>query len=94
MKMPARFRTHCPYCKKHTEHKVERVKPAKASSMTRIARQKKRQSGIGNSGKFSKVPGGDKPTKRIHLRYRCGECGKAHVRKCFRAAKFELVESQ
>nr|WP_269848832.1 hypothetical protein [Methanosarcina horonobensis] len=28
--------------------------------MTHIARQKKRQQGIGNSGKFSKVPGGDK----------------------------------
>ena len=68
------------------------MKPAKASSMTRIARQKKRQSGIGNSGKFSKVPGGDKPTKKVNLRYRCTECSKAHVRKCFRASKFELVE--
>ncbi|MCK5660837.1 MAG: 50S ribosomal protein L44e [Methanosarcinales archaeon] len=92
MNMPKRFRTHCPSCNKHTEHVVERVKKGKASSLTRITRQKKRQTGIGNSGKFSKVPGGDKPTKRVHLRYRCSVCKKAHQRKCFRAKSFELVE--
>jgi len=72
---------------------VERVKKGQASTLTRITRQKYRHTGIGNSGKFSKVPGGDKPTKRIHLRYRCSTCKKAHIRKCFRAGKFELVES-
>jgi large subunit ribosomal protein L44e len=72
---------------------VERVKKGQASTLTRITRQKYRHTGIGNSGKFSKVPGGDKPTKRINLRYRCSKCKKAHLRKCFRAGKFELVES-
>ncbi|MFQ6056730.1 MAG: 50S ribosomal protein L44e [Methanosarcinales archaeon] len=91
MKMPKEFRTHCPYCKKHTIHKVERVKRGRASSMTRIERQKRRSYGIGNRGKFSKVPGGDKPTKRVNLRYRCNVCNKSHTRKCFRASKFELV---
>lgn len=91
MKMPNKFRTHCPYCKKHTIHKVERVKRGRASSITRIERQKRRSYGIGNRGKFSKVPGGDKPTKRVNLRYRCNVCHKAHTRKCFRASKFELV---
>ncbi|HID27984.1 MAG TPA: 50S ribosomal protein L44e [Methanosarcinales archaeon] len=91
MKMPKEFRTHCPYCKKHTIHKVERVKRGRESSMTRIERQKRRSYGIGNRGKFSKVPGGDKPTKRVNLRYRCNVCNKAHTRKCFRASKFELV---
>jgi len=60
--------------------------------MTHIERQKRRQKGIGNSGKFSKVPGGDKPTKRIWLRYRCTACKKAHQRPCFRAKKFEFKE--
>jgi large subunit ribosomal protein L44e len=73
-------------------HIVERVKKGQASSLTHITRQKKRQTGIGNSGKFSKVPGGDKPTKRVNLRYRCNECRKAHLRSCFRAGKFELKE--
>jgi large subunit ribosomal protein L44e len=55
-------------------------------------RQKYRAQGIGNSGKFSKVPGGDKPTKRVNLRYRCSECKKAHNRKGFKVSKFDLVE--
>jgi len=92
MKMPKKIKRHCPYCKKHTTHEVVRVKKKKASSLTHITRQKKRQTGIGNSGKFSKVPGGDKPTKRVELKYLCSECSKAHTRPCFRASKFELVE--
>jgi large subunit ribosomal protein L44e len=60
--------------------------------MNRIVRQKKRRSGIGNAGKFSKVPGGDKATKRINVVYRCTECGRAHTRKSFRAGRFEIVE--
>ncbi|MCM1986025.1 MULTISPECIES: 50S ribosomal protein L44e [Methanococcoides] len=92
MKIPKRFRTYCPSCKTHTEHIAERVKKGKASAMTHIARQKKRQTGIGNSGKFSKVPGGDKPTKRVSLKYRCATCNKSHQRPCFRAKKFEFKE--
>jgi large subunit ribosomal protein L44e len=92
MKMPNKFRTHCPFCRTHTVHTVERVKKGKASSMTRITRQRKRQTGIGNAGKFSKVPGGDKPTKKVALRYRCNTCKKAYQKKCFRAGKFEFKE--
>ncbi len=92
MKMPKRFRTYCPYCKKHSTHEIERVKGGKASSLTKIVRQRKRHTGIGNSGKFSKVPGGDKPTKKINVRYRCAECKKAHTRKGFRISKLDLVE--
>jgi large subunit ribosomal protein L44e len=61
--------------------------------LTRITRQKLRANGIGKQGKFSKFPGGDKPTKRLNLRYRCGECKKAHNRPGFKAGKFDLVES-
>ncbi len=92
MKMPKKLKTHCPYCKKHTMHEVEKVKKGRTSTLTWIARQKERTKGIGNLGKFSKVPGGDKPTKRVFLCYRCTECKKAHQRPCFRASKFELVE--
>lgn len=92
MKLPKKFRTYCPFCKQHTIHIVERVKKGRASSLTMITRQKKRQTGIGNSGKFSKVPGGDKPTKKIALKYKCESCMKSHLRKCFRAKKFELIE--
>ncbi|MHC1630816.1 MAG: 50S ribosomal protein L44e [Methanotrichaceae archaeon] len=93
MKMPKEIRIHCPFCKKHTAHVVERVRRGQASSTVRITRQKKRAQGIGNTGKFSKVPGGDKPTKRVNLRYRCKECNKAHSRKGFKVSKFDLVEA-
>jgi len=73
-------------------HEVERVKKGRASSLNWIVRQKKRRSGIGNTGKFSKVPGGDKPTKKVFLRYTCQECKKSHQRAGFRVSKLEFVE--
>jgi len=94
MKIPKKFNTYCPFCRTHTQHIIEKVKKGKASSLTRITRQKHRQTGIGNSGKFSKVPGGDKPTKRVHLKYKCTNCKKYHLKpKCFRAGKFEFKET-
>ena len=92
MKMPKQIKAHCPFCNKHTLHTVERVRKGQATTMAHIDRQKKRAQGIGNSGKFSKVPGGDKPTKRVNLRYRCNVCNKAHNRKGFKVSKFDLVE--
>lgn len=92
MKMPKKIRTHCPYCNKHTEHIVERVKKGQPSGLNWIVRQKRRRSGIGNSGKFSKVPGGDKPTKKVNLRFKCTVCNKSHSREGFRVSRFELVE--
>ncbi|MDI6810311.1 MAG: 50S ribosomal protein L44e [archaeon] len=92
MKMPKHLRTYCPFCGKHTVHEVEKVKRGRPSSLNWIVRQKKRRSGIGNTGKFSKVPGGEKPTKKVSLRYKCMECKKMHQRKGFRVSKLELVE--
>lgn len=93
VKLPKSVRTHCPYCNKHTLHKLEKVRKGRPSSLSWIARQKERRaSGIGNKGKFSKVPGGEKPTKRVNVRFRCTECNRAHSRKMFRASKFELEE--
>jgi large subunit ribosomal protein L44e len=90
--MPKRMRIYCPFCGTHTMHEVEKVKKGRASSLNWIVRQKKRRSGIGNSGKFSKVPGGDKPTKKVFLRYTCTECKKSHQRTGFRVSKLEFVE--
>jgi len=39
-----------------------------------------------------KPEGREKPTKKIHLRFRRRECHKAHQRPGIRAKKFELVE--
>jgi len=39
-----------------------------------------------------KPEGREKPTKRVHLRFRCKVCKKAYQRPTLRAKKFELVE--
>ncbi len=94
MEMPRRFNTYCPYCETHREHEAEKVRTGRSSGMKKVGdRQQKRQtSGIGNSGKFSKVPSGDKPTKKTNLVYRCSECGKAHIREGWRAGRLELTD--
>jgi large subunit ribosomal protein L44e len=92
MQMPRRFNTYCPHCNEHHEHEVEKVRSGRARGMKRDARREKQNTGIGNDGKFSKVPGGDKPTKKTDLKYRCSECGKAHLREGWRAGRLEFQE--
>jgi large subunit ribosomal protein L44e len=38
------------------------------------------------------VPGGDKPTKKTHLKYICSDCGKAHMREGWRAGRLTFQE--
>ncbi len=93
MQIPRRFNTYCPNCNEHHEHEVEKVRSGRETGMKWIDRQRERgTSVIGNSGKFSKVPGGDKPTKKTNLKYRCGECGNAHLREGWRAGRVEFQE--
>ncbi|WP_435345530.1 50S ribosomal protein L44e [Haloarchaeobius sp. HRN-SO-5] len=93
MQMPRRFNTYCPHCKEHQEHEVEKVRTGRSTGMKKDQRkQREGKKVIGNAGRFSKVPGGDKPTKKTDLKYRCGECGKAHLRPGWRAGRLELQE--
>ena len=93
MEMPRRMNTYCPHCNEHHEHEVEKVRSGRSSGMKKINdRQRERQSGIGNDGKFSKVPVGKKPSQKTNLKYRCSECGKAHLREGTRTGRLELQE--
>jgi large subunit ribosomal protein L44e len=94
MEMPRRFNTYCPHCNEHNEHEVQKVRSGQSSGMTKVqGRQRDRQiKSIGNSGKFSKVPSGEKPTKKTDLKYRCSNCGKAHLREGWRAGRLEFQE--
>jgi len=93
MQMPRRFNTYCPHCHEHHEHEVEKVRSGRQTGMKWNARQQKRgTSVIGNAGGFSKVPSGNKPTKKTHLKYRCNECGSAHMREGWRAGRLEFQE--
>ena len=92
MKMPQRIRGYCPFCNKHVELEVERVKNRPRSEL-RAGQRRFRRVTAGYGGfPRPKPEGREKPTKRIHLRFRCRECKKAHQRPGNRAKKFELVE--
>ena len=93
MQMPRRFNTYCPHCKAHEEHEVQKVRTGRSTGMKWDQRKQREGSkGIGNRGRFSKVPGGDKPTKKTDLKYLCSECGKAHLREGWRAGRLEFQE--
>src|SRR3972149_351161 len=69
----------------------ERVKTRPRSELRRGQRRFRRVSrGYGGFPR-PKPEGREKPTKRVHLRYRCKECKKAHQRAGIRAKKFELT---
>jgi large subunit ribosomal protein L44e len=93
MQMPRRFNTYCPHCRAHNQHEVQKVRQGRQTHLKWNWRQQKRRTSvIGNTGKFSKVPSGEKPTKKTHLKYICGDCGKAHMREGWRAGRLEFQE--
>lgn len=92
MKMPRAIKRYCPTCKKHTLHEVERVKKRRASELKRGQRQFRRVTAGYGGFPRPKPEGREKPTKRVNLKYKCKECGKAHQPPSMRAKKFELIE--
>lgn len=92
----------CPYCKKHTVHKVGQNKKKGASSLTRGSKYRARARGSargkGNLGRYSKPAvtkfkrTGKKATKKTDIRYTCKECKKMHMqKKGIRAKRVEYV---
>ena len=97
MKVPKLVKRYCPYCKKHTEHKVAQNKKKNASSLTygsKIRAKRRGQArGTGNRGRYSKPAvtkfklTGKKTSKKSDFRYECKECKKKHVQKKGKRAK-------
>src|SRR5256885_5224205 len=70
MKMPQRIRGYCPFCNKHTELEVERVKNRPRSEL-RAGQRRFRRGTAGDGGlPPPKAPGRRKPTKKDHSRVR------------------------
>jgi len=101
MKLPKITKRYCPYCKKHTEHKISIAKKRNPRTLTYgskfRARKRGLARGIGNRGRYSKPAiskfkmTGKKATKKTDLRYECKECKKIHVqRKGFRVKRIEF----
>jgi len=92
MRMPKVIRTYCPYCRRHTLHEIEKVKRRRASELKAGQRRFRRAtSGYGGFPR-PRYENREKPTKRLNIRFRCKECGRAHTRPTWRAKRFELVE--
>ncbi|MBI4453378.1 50S ribosomal protein L44e [Candidatus Woesearchaeota archaeon] len=102
MKKPKSVKRFCPYCRKHTEHKVTQTKKKQASSLTQgskiRARRRGKARGHGNLGRYSKPAvtkwkrTGSKSTKKTDFRYECVVCKKQHTqKKGIRAKRVEFV---
>lgn len=102
MKLPKTRRTLCPFCRKHTEHKLFQVKKGKASPLTygskKRARARGAARGIGGMGRYSKPAvtkwkmAGKKQTKKSDLKYQCMTCKKFHLQhKGIRAKRIEIL---
>ena len=102
MKKPKEIMRHCPYCKKHTTHKVAQNKKKQASSLTKGSKYRSRARGQargkGNLGRYSKPAvtkfkrTGKKATKKTDIRYTCKDCKKSHMqKKGLRAKRVEYV---
>jgi large subunit ribosomal protein L44e len=104
MKMPKTKKRYCPFCKKHTDHKITQAKKKTPGSTHPMSKGGKKRMklrgqgvGMGNVGKISKgaLSGwkryGKKTSKKTDLRYTCKECGKTHMqKKGFRAKRIEF----
>ena len=103
MKLPKQVQRYCPYCKKHTAHKVTMAKKKTKGTTHPLSHgsEKRREfgKGMGNLGTKGSKPAlskwkrtGKKLTKKIDLRYECSVCKKKHSqRKGIRSKKLELI---
>ncbi len=89
MKIPKSMKRFCPFCRKHSEHKVTQTKKKTASSLKHGSKYRAKKRGLargaGSLGRYSKPPlskfkmTGKKNTKKTDLRYKCSSCSKTHA---------------
>ncbi len=90
---PKLIKAYCPKCRTHTEQTVKNVKKRARSSKHPESQSQRRflRKTAGYGGFPRPKPSGEgKPTKKVNLSYLCSVCKKMHLRKGFRAKKYEL----
>jgi large subunit ribosomal protein L44e len=101
MNAPKKIRRYCPFCKKHTEHKVSLLstgqkRPATKKGAKQRARKRGRNRGKGNKGRWSKPAVSKykrktKSTTKKVLMYTCKQCKKSkQAKKGIRLSKLQL----
>ncbi|MFH1211521.1 MAG: hypothetical protein V1659_01175 [Candidatus Woesearchaeota archaeon] len=103
MKKPKETKRHCPYCKKHTVHKITQAKKKTPGATHPLSKGSKKRRGFGeghgNLGSRGSKPAlskwkmtGKKLSKKTDFRFECKECKKSHIQKeGKRAKKVEIV---
>ena len=106
MKFPKKLNRYCPYCRKHTEHKISDVSSGHKRSALKwgsIERARKRGlgRGFGNLGRWGSKPAvtkwkrKTKSTKKTNLMYTCQVCKKSHIqKKGIRTSKIQIIEKE
>lgn len=90
VKMPKEITTHCPFCNTHRTHELRISKKKKASELKWGQRQFRRVT-AGYRGYPRPLPSHEKSTKKKDLRLFCKTCKKSHIKKGYRAKKFEIT---
>ena len=96
MKIPKRVRRYCPFCGKHTEHKVDTASKGKRSPFKKGERYRRWKIEHGYRGfpySIQKSSGRYKVklTKKLDIRFKCLSCGKMTCwRRGLRLKKFEF----
>ena len=105
MKLPKTRNTYCPFCKKHTEHRVLQAKRKTMGTAhpmgygTKLRARRRGRRGPGNLGRYSKPPitkwtmANRKTSKKVDLRFECVKCKKQHIAgDSWRAKKVEFKQ--
>jgi len=101
MKIPKTINRYCPFCKKHSPHKVSQNKKKAPSALKRGAKQRMWKRGLARGKGNSKLSKGaltkwkrynKKSSKKTDFRYECTVCKKSHMQnKGLRTKKVEFV---
>ena len=92
MQKPRKVKRYCPSCKKHTVHAIEKIKKRKASELKQGQRRFRRVMSGYRGFPRPKPEGREKTSRRLALKYTCGECKKSHQPPSIRSKKFEIGE--
>ena len=92
MKIKQKLNKFCKKCQTHELHVIGKYKPAKASKLSWITRQKERRHTMGNRGKYSKAPAKRyKNAKRLQLLLKCIKCTSKRFMTLPRMVKSEII---
>jgi large subunit ribosomal protein L44e len=99
VKIPAKMRTFCRKCKKHTVMTVRQEKGGRRGSglVKGTRRANRHKKGSGNKGRYSKkavsqLKMASKTSIKVDLRLTCDECKSTWVRTYPRARSVEIVK--